>query len=291
MPDPQFSIIVPCYNEQGAVERTLEQLTRAVRGRACEIILVNDGSVDGTAAILARIAAQRSDVRVYAHGSNRGYGAALKTGIRQASGELIVIIDADGSYPIEIIPSLVDACAEFDMVVGARTAPDARHSRLRAFPKIFLRIWASWIARQHIPDINSGLRVFRRDVAMKYFGILPNAFSFTLTITLAMLTNFHAVAFVPISYRPRIGRSKIRPIRDTFLFLSLIARTGVYFAPIRFFAPLIAALFVVFVGCLLHDAVVLQDLTEKTLIVFFFLFNMASFALLADMIDKRTAKE
>jgi glycosyltransferase involved in cell wall biosynthesis len=290
MAEPEFSIIVPCYNEEHAILSTLDQLTQAVTGRAYEIIMVNDGSSDATGEILARIAAERSDVRVFSHTRNRGYGAALKTGIRQAGGELIVITDADGSYPIERIPELVDRGADVDMVVGARTAAGVQYSKLRAFPKIFLRIWASWIARQKIPDINSGLRVFRRDVAMKYFGILPNAFSFTLTITLATLTNFHAVVFVPITYHPRIGKSKIKPIRDTLLFLSLIARTGIYFAPIRLFAPLIFALFLVFLGCVIYDIAVLHDLTEKTLIVFFFLFNMASFALLADMIDKRTAK-
>ena len=164
----------------------------------------------------------------------------LKTGVRHARAPLIAITDADGTYPNDRLVELIDLCSEFDMVVGARMGSDVSYSTLRSFPKFFLRRWMTWIARTSIPDINSGMRVFRRSLALKFFGILPDTFSFTVTLTLAALTNHYAVKFVPISYRQRIGKSKIRPIRDTLRFGMLVLRTGTYFAPMRVYGPLVA---------------------------------------------------
>jgi len=220
---PSFSIVVPCYNKEGAIAETIDHLRRTIpTGREYEVIVVNDGSTDGTARILEEIVAADETIRVATHVRNRGYGAALKTGIRLARAELIVITDADGTYPNDRIPELVDLCADNDMVVGARTGADVQYSRLRAFPKIFLKAWVSWVAGQRVPDINSGMRVFRKGVAESFFGILPDTFSFTITITLAMLTNYRPVQYVPIAYHPRIGKSKISPIRDTLRFMTLI---------------------------------------------------------------------
>ena len=226
-----YSVIIPCFNEEAAIEQTVEHIIETGGGAGpFEIIVVDDGSTDGTSEILARLDARRPDVHVVSHSRNQGYGSSLKSGIRLAKSELIAITDADGTYPNERLPELVKACADHDMVVGARTAKDASHSKIRAIPKYFLRRWMSWIARQEIPDINSGMRVFRRSVAERFIGILPDGFSFTVTITLAMLTNYRPTLFVPVTYRERIGRSKIRPVRDTFQFIALILRTGTYFA-------------------------------------------------------------
>ena len=139
----------------------------------CRIVtVVNDGSTDGTKQILATLAAGKG-IQIVEHSRNRGYGAALKSGIRTASTELIAITDADGTYPNERLAELVELCASYDMVVGARIGTDAQYSKLRAIPKYFLRHWMSWIARQDIPDINSGMRVFRRSVAEKFFASCP----------------------------------------------------------------------------------------------------------------------
>lgn len=288
---PLFSVVVPCYNEEDSVEATAEVLTRALRGGPPhEIIFVNDGSSDATQARLDRVAAAHPDVRVVVHEWNRGYGAALKTGIRRARGELIAITDADGTYPNDRLLELVERCRDISMVVGARVGKDVTYSKLRAFPKIFLRAWVSWICRRNVPDINSGMRVFRRTDAEGFFGILPDGFSFTITITMAMLTTYRPVEFVPIGYAARVGQSKIKPIRDTARFMQIILRTGTYFAPIRAFAPAIALLGLGTAASLFRDVFILRDLTTATLILLLFTLNAGFFVLLADMIDKRTAR-
>lgn len=294
MPDagtPSFSIIVPCYNEFGGIEKTIAQLRNTLASAGnYELIIVDDGSKDGTSEILARLAKIDTNLVVIRHEPNRGYGASLKTGIRHARSEIIVITDADGTYPNERIPELVALCEKNAMAVGSRTGENVNYSNIRKIPKVFLRAYCSWIAGQNIPDINSGLRAFRKSIATPYFNILPNGFSFTTTITLAMLTNYYPVSYLPISYSQRIGKSKIKPIRDTLRFLKLIIRTGTYFAPIRVFAPVILVLFASFLVSLAYDVAVLRNITDKTILFLLFGMNTGMFALLADMIDKRTSR-
>lgn len=286
-----YSIIVPCYNEEEAVAQTVDHLLANESDPSTfELIVVNDGSTDRTREILEEYAGRYSNVHLLNHSSNQGYGASLKTGIRKARAELIAITDADGTYPNERLPELVAACHEYDMVVGARTADGVKYSKLRAAPKFFLQRWMSWIARQHIPDINSGMRVFRKSVAERFIGILPDGFSFTVTITLAMLTNYRPTLFVPITYRRRIGQSKLRPFRDTLRFVALILRTGTYFAPLRVFFPFVGLLFLMVLVSLVYDVVHLGNLTDKTVLLFLFALNAGMFALLADMIDKRSMR-
>ena len=285
----QFSLVVPCYNEADAIESTVAELRDKLGNRDnYELIIVNDGSNDGSAELLEKLAATDSGLRVLSHSRNRGYGAALKTGIIHAASEWIVITDADCTYPNERIPELVERAQDVDMVVGARTGKNVTYSKIRAIPKVFLKRFASWIAATDIPDINSGLRVFRKSVAQRYFNILPNSFSFTLTITLAMTTNFHRVVYVPIDYSERVGDSKIRPIRDTLKFFQLIFRTGTYFAPLRVFFPFILVLGTAFLASLCYDLFILRNLTDKTVLLLLFTMNTGMFALLADMIDKRS---
>ena len=285
----KFSIIVPCYNEEDAIEQTVNELLRGLPiDTDYEIIIVNDGSTDATAGKLEMLLRHVPILRVVNHHRNRGYGAALKTGIRHANNELIVITDADGTYPNDRIPELVEETRDADMVIGARISDNVDYPLIRKIPKLFLRKYAEWIAEQDIPDINSGLRVFRRSIADRFLNILPNGFSFTTTITLAMLTNSYPVRFVPIDYSRRIGKSKIRPIRDTVNFFQLILRTGMYFAPLRIFTPLLVVMMAAFLASLWYDIFVLADLTEKTLLLMILLLNSGMFALLADMIDKRT---
>jgi glycosyltransferase involved in cell wall biosynthesis len=287
----RFSLVVPCFNEVDAIESTVNELRgKLVDCGPYELIIVNDGSSDGTAEKLTKLQQNDPELIILTHARNRGYGAALKTGTVEAQADLIVITDADCTYPNEVIPELVDTAidAEADMVVGARTGTEVTYSKLRAIPKIFLKRYASWIAATNIPDINSGLRVFRKSVAERYFNILPNAFSFTLTITLAMITNYHKVIYVPINYSERVGSSKIRPIRDTLKFVQLIIRTGMYFAPLRVFFPLVTVLSFAFLASLGWDIFVLKNLTDKTILLLLFTMNTGMFALLADMIDKRS---
>ena len=282
-------MVVPCYNEHGAILQTLGELRRVLAGAGpYELIVVDDGSTDGSAEMLAQAAADDPCLHVIRHGRNLGYGAALKTAIRKAKSPLIAITDADGTYPNDRLPELLALAAEADMVVGSRTGENVVYSKVRKLPKIFLRRYASWLSRVNIPDVNSGLRVFRRDIAEKFLNVLPDTFSFTTTITVAMLTNRYDVRFVPISYAPRVGKSKIKPIRDTMRFVQLLVRTGMYFAPIRALAPLILVLSASFMASLSYDVFILRDLTESTMLLLLFAMNTTLFALLADMIDKRS---
>lgn len=282
-----FSVIIPCYNEESVIGETAAVLSAALGDEAAyECVFVNDGSTDGTAEKLADVEQTYDRFRVVEHERNLGYGAALKTGIRQAKHELIAIIDADGTYPIADLPRLVELMRGHDMVVGARTGKNVTYSKIRALPKYFLRRWVSLIANRTVPDINSGMRVFRKDVANQYFGILPDGFSFTITITLAMLTNKRPTLFTPIDYHARVGKSKIKPIKDTLRFITIIGRTGVYFAPLRIFMPVVGILLVCGVLSLLYD-ISIGNLTDKTVLIFVTAMNAAMFAMLADMLDKR----
>jgi glycosyltransferase involved in cell wall biosynthesis len=283
---------VPCYNEATGVVESMQAIARAMRGHhaAWEIICVDDGSTDGTGERLESLARGHPGdrIRLIRLPVNRGYGFALKVGVRQATGDLIVITDADGTYPAESIPRLVGECRDLDMVVGSRTGGGVHYSKVRRIPKIFLRRYVSWVVGEDVPDMNSGLRVFRRTLALRFLPILPDGFSFTTTITIAMMRSGHAVRFTPITYARRVGRSKIQPIRDTIRFFGLITRIGMYFAPLRILAPMCMVLGVAFMASLSRD-LYRGDLTEATLLLLLFCVNAGMLGLLGDMIDKRGA--
>jgi glycosyltransferase involved in cell wall biosynthesis len=285
---PAFSLIIPAYNEQNGIIPVLDQLQVTLNAAACEyeIIVVNDGSTDDTGQLLRPY----KGIRLVEHRRNLGYGASLKTGIRNARYPWIVITDADGTYPNDRIPHLVTLTDQADMVVGARIGANVRYSNLRKIPKWFLVRFAEWLTRSHIPDLNSGLRVFRKSIVERFLTILPDNFSFTTSITVAMLMSNYAVHYEPIDYHARVGKSKIKPIRDTLRFVQLILRTGVYFAPLRVFMPLAGLFFTGFLITLFQDLFVREDLTERTLILLIAATQIAMFALLADMIDKRTGR-
>ena len=287
---PPFSVVVPCFNEVGSIRSTVDSLAGITAARGAEIVVVDDGSTDGSAKVLDELVGSESadGFRVVRHTSNFGYGAAVKTGVRRARAELIVIIDADGTYPCERIPDLVDTAAGADMVIGARTEGTQGQPLARRFAKNILRAHCSWLVGERIPDMNSGLRVFRKSVAERFFKILPDGFSLTTTLTVAMMRNRYTVVFEPIPFADRVGRSKIRPLRDTLGFIQLIVRTGMYFAPLRVLLPLVAVLSIAFAVSLGYDIVVLENLTDKTIILLLFAMNTALFGLLADMIDKRS---
>jgi len=290
--DAGLSVIVPCFNEEAGIEATLIDLKKYLKGVGLyEIIVVNDGSTDKTPDILSRIANEDKNLRIVVNTRNRGYGAALKLGIQRSKFGIILITDADGTYPADTIPALMLTMlnSNADMVVGARIGDTVNMSRLRAIPKFFLKHYAQWIVNHDIPDLNSGLRVFRKSVAQRFMGILPDGFSFTTTITLSLLADFYNVEFYPIDYRERVGNSKIRPIRDTLKFFNLIFRAGVYFAPYRVFGP-IGLFFVIATGIsATYDYSVLQDLSGKTQVFLLLGLNTLFFATVAEMIDRRAS--
>ncbi|MGE4158854.1 MAG: glycosyltransferase family 2 protein [Planctomycetota bacterium] len=234
---PVLSLVIPVYNERGAVAETARQVLAelATWGEPTEVILVNDGSTDGTGDILKTL----EGVRVIEHLHNKGYGAALKTGIRAAKGAYVAITDSDLTYPIGRLKDLLaEARRGQAMVVGSRTGTDVNIPLLRRFPKWVLTKLASYLAGRNIPDLNSGFRVFDRRALLPHLALMPNGFSFTTTITLVMLTRDEEVAYVSVNYLKREGQSKIRPIKDTLLFFQLVVRTVTLFQPLKVFMPL-----------------------------------------------------
>jgi glycosyltransferase involved in cell wall biosynthesis len=227
------SVVIPAFNEElmiGSVVKELQDIlgSSSICG---EIIVVDDGSTDSTGQV-----ARSAGARVLQHRSNRGYGASLKTGISAATHDTIGIIDADGTYPAAYLPSMFEGLERADMVVGARTGQNVHIPLVRRPAKWLLKHLANYVSGASIPDLNSGLRVFRRDIATQYFPILPNQFSFTTTITLAMHCDNYAVTYLPIHYRKRTGRSKIVPW-DAGSFAILILRTAMLYRPLRVFVP------------------------------------------------------
>ncbi len=229
------SVVIPAYDEEAGVGQQVEAVRRVLQshGITHEIIVVDDGSQDHTAEEAAR-----AQARVLRHVKNRGYGASLKTGIMAARYEAIAITDADGTYPADQIPGLLAKLETADMVVGARTGEKVEIPWVRKPGKLVLGWLANRIAGQSIPDLNSGLRVFWRDCALQYFSVLSNKFSFTSTITLALLADDYQVVYHPINYYQRIGKSKIVP-RHFLEFTILVIRMAMLFQPLKVFVPLV----------------------------------------------------
>jgi len=228
------TVIVPAYNESSSITGVLGQLSQLLANIEHEILVIDDGSTDDTAAAVARV----EGVRLISHGRNEGYGAALKTGLRNAAFERILIIDADATYPEGSIPRLIEMSESADMVVGARVGRHVEEPLLRGLVKKTIVALANYLGGTNIPDLNSGLRIFNRDLSIKYIHLLPSGFSFTSTITLIFLSEGYRVEYLPIDYRKRKGWSKFRPFHDTLNMLILILRTLVYFNPLRVFLPL-----------------------------------------------------
>ena len=230
----EISVVIPAFNEQSGIRYTIESLNKIISSdsRSWECIVVDDGSWDKTAEI-----AESCGVKVIQHRNQKGYGAALKTGILAGSGDIICITDADDTYPNDQLPFMVDELinGSYDMVVGDRQGEQIKSQKARGLTKWALKKIANWLVNEKIPDLNSGLRVFRREPLYNFLGLLPSGFSFTTTITLAMLTNEYSVRYYPVNYYPRKGKSKIRPVYDTIGFVNLIFKIGLYFKPLKIF--------------------------------------------------------
>lgn len=272
-----LTVVIPAFNEEGAIADQVHSVARVLEqaGRKFEIIVVDDGSSDQTAE-----RAKSTPCRLIRQPKNLGYGAALKRGIAAARSELILITDADGTYPSESIPELLARASDADMVVGSRTGSKVEWPLIRRPARWFLRRLASYLAERDIPDLNSGLRVFRRSHALRFARILPSGFSFTTTITLALLCNEYRVDYVPINYLKRVGSSKIRPI-DAWNFLLLIVRAMVLFNPLRIFLPVGFFLFLAGIAKFVYD-ITKDNLSESAVMGILGAILVWSFGLLAD---------
>ncbi|MFK7894631.1 MAG: glycosyltransferase family 2 protein [Myxococcota bacterium] len=287
------TIVIPAYNEELGIEDVLismiARMDRLVLGCPWEIIVVNDGSDDGTVEAAARVEDDR--LQVLSHTENRGYGAALKTGIREARYAWILITDADGTYPDDAVEEILSHRGPYQMVVGSRTGAISNIPLIRRPPKWVLGKIASYLARRDIADLNSGLRLMRKDIVNRFVHILPNGFSFTTTITLAMLSEGMRVKYVEIDYLRRHGTSKIRPIYDTLNFLQLIIRTVMYFDPLRVFIPLAGFFLLAAAAVGFGSYFFLPHLLDSTTVLLFVTgVQMLAIGMLADIINKRLGR-
>ncbi len=231
-----ISVVIPAYNESGAIEGTVRSIMAVLEqtGLESEVLVVDDGSSDRTGEEAAAAGA-----RVLRNPHNLGYGWSLKRGIAAARHDMIVITDADLTYPADQIPALLSEKARgFDMVVGQRTGSHYRESFIKSPLRRILRFLVEYAADRHVPDINSGMRIFDRRTAMSFFSHLCNTFSFTTSMTLAYMMNGKFVSYVPIPYLERHGRSKVRLMRDSLRTLQYIVEAVIFFNPFKAFVLL-----------------------------------------------------
>lgn len=292
----RVSIVLPCFNEGEHVVAELERITAAMDGSgySYELMVIDDGSTDNTLAVLKEAQSRFPHLRLMPFRRNGGAGTARRVGTQHARGEIVVWTDADLSYPNERIPELVallDANPAVDQVVGARTSEQGSHKVLRVPAKWFIRKIAEGLTNATIPDLNSGLRAFRRTVSLPYLRLLPPGFSCVTTITMAFLHNQHEIRYVPIAYAKRAGTSKFRFLKDAYRYLLQVLRMVMYFNPLKVLMPPALALLVIGVGKGIYD-VITDPVRIATNTVLLFLTGMiiASMALLADLIVRSRAQ-
>jgi glycosyltransferase involved in cell wall biosynthesis len=230
-----LTILLPSYNEQEAIVPVIQEVRESLRewpGR-WEILVVDDASTDQT----ARRAAEQG-VRVIRRPENGGSGASRKTGTRAARGRLVAMLDADGTYVPSYLPQLLSYFPEYDQVNGARTSEQGTLKALRFSAKLLIRKLAEWISGKRIPDLNTGMKIYKRDLMLRYLWCMPDGFSCVTSMTLAFLCNGHPVKYVAVDYRKRIGKSKFHPVKDAAKYASTMVRIIMYFRPLRVFFPL-----------------------------------------------------
>lgn len=281
------SIVLPVYNEKGHLREEIDRIRAAMDASSYsyEIIVVDDGSDDGSGEQLGAI----DGIRLISFSQNRGSGSARKYGTRAAVGRVVVWTDVDMTYPNHLIPELVDELAGHDQVVGARTSEQGTHKAFRVPAKWFVRKLASYLTQTRIPDLNSGLRAFRRDVALQYVSQLPPGFSCVTTITMSFLANGYSVKYWPIEYRERAGESKFHWWTDTRRYLLQVVRMILSYNPLRVFLPLGLALSVLGAGKLTYDC--LTDdfrVAINTVVILFAAFQVFSIGMLADLVGRAT---
>lgn len=281
------SIVLPVHNEAGHLADELDRISASMEASpySWEMVLVDDGSTDGS----AEIARGRPHVRVLRSARNRGAGTARRLGTEAARGRIVVWSDADMSYPNDEIPALVEKLGDGDHIVGARTSEQGTLKLFRVPAKWVIRRLASYLTRTKIPDLNSGFRAFRRDVALQYTHQLPPGFSCVTTITMAFLMNGYSVEFTPIDYAARAGDSKFHWLADTRRYALQVIRMILSYDPLRVVLPIATAVGLVFLGKLGYDLVD-KDFrpAANTLLLGFAVLQILVVGLLADLVVRVT---
>ena len=279
----KISVVIPVYNEEEAIGKVIDDIktTMDTTQYEYEIIVVDDSSTDKTAEIV-----MKKDVKLIQHIENKGVGYARKTGILNANGNFVVMIDGDGTYPANSIPELLSFLPKYDMAIGARKTEAGTSPLFRKPAKWILRKIAEYITRKKIADLNSGLRVFKTEKSLEFFSILTDGHSWVSTITIAFLSSGYDIKYVPIDYHKRIGKSTFHPIKDTANYFLLIFRTIMYFKPLKIFFQ--DGTILILIGCIrtVYDAKVLSHIKESDIIIIMLSIFILTLGLLADLIIK-----
>ncbi|MFM8794390.1 MAG: glycosyltransferase family 2 protein [Acidimicrobiales bacterium] len=282
-----MSVVLPVYNEKGHLRAEIDRIRAALAAsrHTFEIIVVDDGSNDGSEKELPGI----DGITLITHRKNQGSGAARRTGTTAARGRVVVWTDVDMTYPHDRIPELVDKMDGYDHIVGWRQTEEGTLKLLRTPAKWLIRKLASFLSETDIKDLNSGLRAFRRDVAMQYVHELPKGFSCVTTLTMSFLGNGYSLGFLPIDYFPRAGRSKFHWLRDTRRYILQVIRMTLSYNPLKVFLP---------VGLLLLGLGLVKlgfdwaerdfRLAANTLLIFFAALQVITVGLLADLVVRAT---
>ena len=294
--NPYVTIILPCYNEEGHVVAEVERIARAMDGSgySYELLAIDDGSTDQTLAKLHEAAPRFPQLEIIPMPRNGGSGVVRRIGTQRARGEIVAWTDADMTYPNERIPELVQVLEKdpmVDQVVGARTSEQGTYKLLRVPAKWLIRKFAERLSGRRIPDLNSGMRVFRREVALPYLRLLPPGFSCVTTITLAFLSNNHEIQYVPIEYAQRAGSSKFKFVSDAYRYILQILRMIMYFNPLKVLMPL--ALTLLGVGTLkaVYDVIVHPvHIASDTVLIVITGLIIGSLALLGDLVVRSRAE-
>ena len=269
-----LSVIMPVYNEAESIRQVLERLfdhlerIDEVRDRY-EVILVDDGSSDATADIIADFvaAAPELPVRLRQHPYNMGNGASIKTGIRHARGEVLVMMDADGQHDPACIPQFLEACQRYDMVVGARSGQSQAGLHRRLANWVYNQ-FASYVTGRSVDDLTSGFRAFRRDVVRRFAALLPNGFSYPTTITLCLMRGGYSVHYMPITVARRAGKSKISLFSDGAKFLLVITKICMLFSPFKIFLPVSVYLSLMGMGYYVYTFTTAHRFTNMSMLLF-----------------------
>jgi glycosyltransferase involved in cell wall biosynthesis len=292
---PLASIVLPCFNEEEHVLLEVERICGAMdkSGITYELLAIDDGSTDQTLARLRRAEPDFPHLKVLHFARNSGAGTVRRIGTQQARGEIVVWTDADLTYPNDRIGEFVGrltADPRIDQVVGARTSEKGSAKIARVPAKWVIRKLAERLTNADIPDLNSGLRAFRRAVALPYLRLLPPGFSCVTTITLAFLCNGQEVQYIPIEYAKRAGESKFHFFSDAYRYVLQVLRMVMYFNPLNVLMPPALFLLVLGFGKGIYDLVVHPlHFANDTILIFVTGMILASLALLADLIVRSRA--
>ena len=281
-----LSMIIPCFNEAESIKKTIEELDISLKktGMRYEIIIVDDGSTDGSSGRIEEL--KIKDLVPIKNEFNLGYGASIKEGIKKSRYDWAGICDADGTYPVDRIVDMTPFFKDHDMVIGVRTGDVKAVPLLRRPAKWFLNKFSSYLAMRKIRDVNSGFRFFKKEVILKFWRMFPDGFSFTTTSTMLFTMENLKVKNIPINYFKREGKSKIRPIKDTYNFFLLIMRITMLFNPLRIFMPIFFFTLLLSFGSLTRD-IYIRNLTDTTVLLFVFSLIIFLIGLLADLVNRR----